>query len=107
MSTSWISRRAPPLPAYFEPIEAAVDAIHRAGLSVDEVFSDSCHLIVRSRDKVVGFGVTEKAKRVASGVRITGHHVALMQRLVAAAPPDTHVGQLLLEGRIDIELVAA
>lgn len=106
MSTSWISRRAAPLPRYFEPTEAAVDAIHRAGFTVDDAMCESNRFIVRPRESSV-VAVGDQAKRVASGVRITGNHNRLVQRLVAAAPPNTHVGQLLTEGRIDIELVAA
>lgn len=107
MSTSWISRYAAPLPHYFEPLEAAVDAIHRAGYTVDDVMSESLRLIVRPRDRVVEKGVSPGARHVASGVHITGNRDKLMQRFKAAAPPNTNVGQLLTEGMIDIELVAA
>lgn len=104
---SWIARRAAPLPEYFEPVEVAVDAIYRAGMKVDQVVCGAVGLTVLPRSRPIKGEISGQVKSVASGLRITGNIQKLMKRLEAAAPPDTRVAQLLLEGRIDIELVAA
>ncbi len=104
---SWIARRAAQLPNYFDPTETAVDAIHRAGGTVDQVFGGTYAVIVRQRSDQPNMMYGDQVKKVASGIRITGNHDKLADLLKAAAPPNTHVAQLLLEGRIDIELVAA